>query len=128
MIFDYTVTTNKDFEQAVTDVKTALKDKKFGTLWELDIKSKLKEKGVEFSGKGRILEVCNPHKAKAVLEQDMNVIYFLPCKVVIFEDQGKIKLGMVKPTVFMDMLEGADLKNFAMEVESTIIEALDDSK
>lgn len=124
MNFDYTLVTKKTLEQAVDDVKEALKERKFGTLWELDIPSKLQEKGVAFEGKARILEVCNPHKAKKALEKNMNVIYFLPCKVVVFEDQGETRLGMVKPTAFMEMLEGEDLRDFAQEVEETIKAAL----
>ena len=125
MDFNYTLVTKKSLEQAVDDVKEALKELKFGTLWELDVPSKLKEKGVEFKGKARILEVCNPHKAKAVLETNMNVIYFLPCKVVVFEDQGETRLGMIKPTVFMDLLENEGLQDFAQEVEDTIKAALE---
>ncbi|WP_366923641.1 DUF302 domain-containing protein [Metallumcola ferriviriculae] len=124
MNFDYALVTKKSLEQAVDDVKEALKELKFGTLWELDVPSKLKEKGVDFKGKARILEVCNPHKAKAVLEKDMNVIYFLPCKVVVYEDQGEVRLGMVRPTVFMEMLESEGLQDFAREVEETIKTAL----
>ncbi len=128
MNFDYTVVTQKPLEQAVEDVKNALKELKFGTLWELDVPAKLKEKGVKFAGEARILEVCNPHKAKEALEHNMNVIYFLPCKVVVFKDQGQTKLGMVKPTVFMEMLKSDELRVFAQEVEKTIRKALDEAK
>ncbi len=58
----------------------------------------------------------------------MNVIYFLPCKVVVYQDQGKTKIGMVKPTVFMEMLKDDGLKDFAKEVEDTIKKALDKAK
>lgn len=36
-MFDYTVTSGKDFEQAMVDLKKALTEAKFGVLWELDI-------------------------------------------------------------------------------------------
>ncbi|RID82800.1 DUF302 domain-containing protein [Mesobacillus zeae] len=35
----------------------------------------------------------------------MLVGYFLPCKIVVYEDNGKTKIGMPKPTVLMAMLD-----------------------
>ena len=125
MPFDYTLISEKPFEEVVDAVKKTLQELGFGTLWELDVPSKLKEKGVDFQGKARILEVCNPKRAKEALEHNMNVVYFLPCKVVVFEDQGQIKLGMVKPTAFMEMLQDEGLRNFALEVENTLKQAMD---
>ncbi|KJS86921.1 MAG: hypothetical protein JM58_06015 [Peptococcaceae bacterium BICA1-8] len=125
MDITYTLTTDKKLEQVVDDVKKELRELKFGTLWELDIPAKLKEKDVEFKGKATILEVCNPHQAKKALELNMDVVYFLPCKVVVFEDNGQTKLGMIKPTIFMDMLKDERLQEFALDVESTIKLALD---
>jgi len=122
--FDYTLISDRPFEETVEAVKRALLELGFGTLWELDVPSKLREKGVDFEGKARILEVCNPHRAKQALEHNMDVLYFLPCKVVVFEDQGQTKLGMVKPTAFMEMLQDEGLTNFALEVENTLKEAL----
>ncbi len=124
MPFDYTLISDRPFEETVEAVKRALLELGFGTLWELDVPSKLREKGVDFEGKARILEVCNPHRAKQALEHNMDVLYFLPCKVVVFEDQGQTKLGMVKPTAFMEMLQDEGLTNFALEVENTLKEAL----
>jgi len=90
---------------------------------------KAEGKGVEFQGgEVRILEVCNPHKAKDVLEKDINVVYFLPCKVVIYEDKGTTKIGMVRPTVLIDLLESEELRSFALEVETTIKNAVETAK
>ena len=70
-MFDYTVTSPKSFEVALTDLKKSLAESKFGVLWELDIVAKMKEKGIDYSGQIVIMEVCNPHRAKSVLEIDI---------------------------------------------------------
>lgn len=124
-MFDYTVTTNKEFSLAVSDLKQALSEIKFGVLWELDVPSKLKEKGVEYQGQLRILEVCNPHRAKEALDTDVRVGYFLPCKVVVYKENGLTKIGMVRPTVLVNILGNKELQNFAAEVEKELIAALD---
>ncbi|GAW91180.1 DUF302 domain-containing protein [Calderihabitans maritimus] len=124
-MFDYTVDTNKDFSQAITDLKQTLSEAKFGVLWELDVPEKLKEKGVEYQGKLRVLEVCNPHHAKKALETNIRVGYFLPCKIVVYVEDGRTKIGMVRPTALVDMLDDAELRNFASQVEKELVTALD---
>lgn len=127
-MFEYTVTTDKEFNLAVSDLKQALSEIKFGVLWELDVPSKLKEKGVEYQGQFRILEVCNPHHAKEALEKDVRVGYFLPCKVVVYKDKGQTKIGTVRPSVLVDMLGDKGLQSFAAEVEKELTTALNKAK
>ncbi|KKM10246.1 hypothetical protein SY88_14340 [Clostridiales bacterium PH28_bin88] len=127
-MFDYTVTTDKDFSQAISDLKQALSDKKFGVLWELDVPGKLKEKGVDYQGEFRILEVCNPHRAKEALETEVRVGYFLPCKVVVYREDGLTKIGTVRPSILVGMLDKKQLQAFAAEVEKELVTAMDKAK
>jgi uncharacterized protein (DUF302 family) len=60
----YEVTTNQPFDEAVYSLIKSLEEQKFGVLWKLNFKDKLKEKGIDFDSNFMILEVCNPHKAK----------------------------------------------------------------
>lgn len=124
-MFDYTVTTGKEFNQAVEDLKKALTERKFGVLWELDVPSKLKEKGVEYTGAFRILEVCNPLKAKEALEANIRAGFFLPCKVVVYVEGGKTKIGMPRPTVLIGLLGDESLQQVADEVEADLSAAMD---
>jgi len=124
-MFDYTVITSKEFNQTVEDLKKALVERKFGVLWELDVPSKLKEKGVEYAGPFRILEVCNPLKAKGVLEANLRAGYFLPCKVVVYTEEGKTKIGMPRPTVLIGLLGDESLRKVAEEVEADLAAAMD---
>lgn len=41
-----------------------------------------------------MLEVCNPQEAQRGLNENEMAGYFLPCKIVVFEDHGKTKMGM----------------------------------
>ena len=124
-MFDYTVTTDKEFNQTVEDLKKALTERKFGVLWELDIPSKLKEKGVEYAGPFRILEVCNPLRAKEALEANVRAGYFLPCKVVVYEEDGKTNIGMPRPTVLIGLLGDDRLRQLAEKIEADLSAALD---
>ncbi len=126
MDFQYTRVVDIPFGQAVDHLKVALKQQGMGVLWELDIPSKLQEKGQDFTVPVRILEVCNPVKAKHVLETNITAAYFLPCKVVVFENKdGKTALGMIRPTTLIGVLGDEGLKGIALEVEGELRAAID---
>lgn len=124
----YRVQTNKSFEKAIEDLKESLSNHKFGVLWELNFKEKLKEKGLDFDKNFKILEVCNPVQAKKVLEENIEVGYFLPCKIVVYEDSGFVFIGMPKPTELIGMIKDNNLISIALEVESELKSAIDDAK
>ena len=124
----YTVDTSKSFEQAISDLKQNLADIKFGVLWELDVPKKLTEKGAQFDIPFRILEVCNPHHAKQALETNIMVGYFLPCKIVVYRQGERTMIGTVKPSMMINMLDDQSLKEFAEQVESQLVKAIDATK
>lgn len=120
----YQVKTDKSFDDAVMSLKEACASVGFGTLWQLNFKDKLHEKGLSFDDNFMILEVCNPVKAQKVLLEHREAGFFLPCKVAVYEKAGEVYMGMPKPTELMAMLGSEALKSVAAEVESTLIEAI----
>src|SRR5690554_3560123 len=114
MDFHYTVTTDKSVDDTVITLEQKLKEHKFGILWQLDLPAKLKEKGVDsYSNPYRILEVCNPMVAADILNRNELIGYFLPCKITVFESEGKTKIGLPKPTALIGMLDDDHLKTIA---------------
>ena len=124
----YKVRSNKSFETATKDLKESLVNNHFGVLWELDFKDKLKEKGLDFAKNFKILEVCNPSQAKKVLEENIEVGCFLPCKMVIYEDDGAVFIGMPKPTGLIGMINDNKLIDIAREVEDALKSAIENAK
>lgn len=126
-MFDYTKETQKSVEEAIASLEANLKEEKFGVLWMFDIKGKLQEKGLEFDREFKVLEVCNPHEAQRVLNQNEMAGYFLPCKIVVFENEGQTKIGMPKPTALISMLNDEKMKEFAKDIEERLITCIDKS-
>lgn len=124
----YKVQTNKNFEKAIQDLKESLSNHKFGVLWELNFKDKLKEKGLNFNKNFNILEVCNPKQAQEVLERNIEAGYFLPCKMVVYEYDNSVFIGMIKPTELIGMIADDQLSSIAIEVEKELKSAIDSSK
>lgn len=130
MDFHYTVTSTKSIDEVMTALEVNLKQHKFGILWKLDLPAKLQEKGVDsYTSPYHILEVCNPVEAARVLNQNELVGYFLPCKITVYQGkEGQTNIGLPKPTAMMNLLNDAELKSIAEEIEQTLIKVLDDSK
>jgi len=128
MEINYKVKTNKSFEVAIEDLKTSLNNHSFGVLWELNFKDKLKEKGLDFDKNFKILEVCNPKQAKEVLDKHIEAGYFLHCKMVVYEDNNSVFIGMLKPTALIGMMDDDELSNIAVEVEKELKSSIDEAK
>src|SRR5690554_1690915 len=101
MDIKYEKSTTKSFDEAIESIKKELKERNFGVLWELNFKEKLAEHKIEFKNNFKILEVCNPQKANEVLSKHIEVGYFLPCKMVVYEKDDSVFIGTTKPNSLM---------------------------
>ena len=125
----YVVDTSKSVDQAAADLQEAVKKHKFGVLHIHNLQETMKNKGVDITNQCLIFEICNPHKAKEVLEVDMEMNMALPCRVSVYSDGGKTKIGMIKPTVLLAFLSTSEaLKTVAEEVEEKIIQMIEDAR
>lgn len=125
----YIVETQKPVEQAAADLQAAVQRHKFGVLHIHNLQETLKKKGVDFPNACQILEICNPQKAKEVLTADMDLNMVLPCRVSVYSDGGKTKIGMVKPTTMLKGLSDSPaLSRVAEDVEDAIIVMINEAK
>lgn len=124
----YVKTTTKDFETAVRDLGEAVKRHKFGILHSLDLKATLKEKGVDLPNRCRILNICNPQRASQVLSRDISVNMALPCRISVYEEGGKVKIGMISPLTLLELFPGSErLRDVAEEVERETVQMIDEA-
>lgn len=126
-MFNYTVNTSKTVSEAVKSLEENLKAEQFGVLWNFDLTAKLQEKGEDFDTPYTILEVCNPKEANRVLSENLMIGYFLPCKIVVYKESDGVKIGMPKPTALISMVEDANIKTIAEDIEERLIKCIDQS-
>jgi len=115
------VESTKPLARLTADLERAVARHKFGVLGVHDLKAKMAEKGVPFARECRIFEVCNPHQAKKVLEANLQVSTALPCRISVYEEDGKTKLATIRPTALIELYRTPELKDVAAEVEDTMI-------
>ena len=125
----YIVETEKSFEDASVDLESAVKGHDFGVLHVHDLGSTLRSKGIDFDEQCKVFEVCNPVQAAKVLSTDMRLNMALPCRISVFTDKGKTKIGLIKPVPMLSALsQEAELVRVSEEVETQIIKMVDEAK
>ena len=125
----YIVESEKSFEQAATDLDAAVKRNGFGVLHVHDIGATLRGKGVEFANQCRVFEVCNPAQAAKVMATDMRLNMALPCRISVYTEGGKTRIGMIKPSGILSALsQDAALAKVAQEVEEKTMRMVDEAR
>lgn len=125
----YIVESDKSFEQAATDLDAAVKRNGFGVLHVHDIGNTLRGKGVVFEPQVRVFEVCNPLQAAKVMAIDLKLNMALPCRISVYTEGGKTRIGMIKPSGILSALSrDAVLATIAREVEEKTICMIEEAK
>lgn len=128
-----TFTSSKSIDQVCDDLQEAVSKHKFGVLGVHNLTQTLANKGVKFEPECRVFEVCNPHKAKAVLESNLEISTALPCRISVFTTGDIVKLSAIKPTLLLDMFgsddvqSADDLQSAAYEVEESMITIMEEA-
>jgi len=113
------------FEEAVTRVEAALKTEGFGVLCQIDIQAKFKEKlGIEFP-RYLILGACNPAIAYRALQEEINLGLLLPCNAVVYEQGGRIHVGVVDAAKMLSVVGNPAMEAMARQVNEQLHRAVD---
>jgi uncharacterized protein (DUF302 family) len=124
----YIVETDKSVSRATVDLETAVKKHGFGVLHVHDLKQTLANKGFTLPSECRIYEICQPAQALKVLTADMNLNMALPCRVSVYEQNGRTRIGTIRPTEMLGLLsEDSALAAIAHEVDTTIEAIIDEA-
>ena len=125
----YIIDTDKTFSQTVLDLETAILRNGFGVMHVHDLGTTLRSKGIAFDEGCKIFEVCNPVQAAKVLSTDMRLNMALPCRISVYTESGKTKIGLIKPVQMLTALsQDAALIQVAKEVEDKTIKMVDEAK
>lgn len=127
MDFDYTVTTNKSFDEAVEGVENETASAGFRVLHIHDVTETLSEKGFTIEPL-KIIEICNAKSAYAVLKADIKIGLCLPCKINVYQKRGKTFISGVRSAILTQFFPEADLGNLPTKVDKIIREIIDKSK
>lgn len=118
------LSTDKTVSETATALQAAVQANHFGVMQVHDLKATMIKKGVEFAHECLIFEVCQPQQAKKVLDENMSVSTALPCRISVYEENGKTVLATLKPTTLLAMFNVPALTPVAQEVEDTLVKIM----
>jgi uncharacterized protein (DUF302 family) len=124
----YIVETSKSFDHAAQDLEQAVVRHGFGVLHVHNIGDTLRSKGVDFDNQCKVFEVCNPVQAARVMSSNMELNMALPCRISVYTEAGKTRIGMIRPADMLAMLStDPALADIAGEVEEKTKQMIDDA-
>ena len=127
MKFDYTVSTQKSFDEAVFAVEKETQSAGFRVLHIHDVAATLGEKNFKIKP-FKIIEVCNAKSAYAVLKADIKTGLCLPCKINVYVKGGKTIISGMRPIILSQFFPKAKIGNLPEEVDAIIRGIIDRSK
>jgi uncharacterized protein (DUF302 family) len=120
-------TTAQSVETACMRLQEISAAHKFGVQAYHNLRDKMESKGVPFARECRVVEVCNPKHAAAVLGQEIAISTALPCRIAVYEDGGRTVLATIKPAAMLEMFHAPGAAATAQEVEDTLVRIMDET-
>ena len=124
--FAYIVETKNSFDEAVISVRKAVENKGWTIFQVYDYKEILAVKG--FKQKPlKIIEICSGKYANQFLNKNMLASLCMPCKINVLEENGKVKIAGMKPTMISQFFPEIS-KEEAEESERNLKEIINNSR
>lgn len=125
--FEYTVTSNKTFPEAVEAVEKKTTEMGFRVLHTHDIAATLAEKGFPREPL-KLVEICNAKYASRVLEKDVKISLMLPCPISVYVQDGKTHISTLLPTSIAHFFPNAGIEGVAAVVETAVVNIVDGAR
>ena len=113
-----------DFDAVDARMRSALAERGFGVLTEIDVKATMKTKLDVEMEPYRILGACNPQMALKAIGIEPRVGAMLPCNVILRQTGDGVEISAVDPVASMQAIDNAELKSVAGEVRDRLAEAV----
>ena len=126
MGYGYQRVINDSFENVEIRTRESVMEQGFGVLTEVNVKDTLKTKlDVDFI-KYTILGVCNPPLAFDALKIEKGVGLFMPCNIVLWENEdGSTTVNAIDTTIMSDRIQNDGIEELAQRVNKILKTALD---
>ncbi len=117
--FMHIIVSSKNFDATVEDLITAIEKNQFKVLHVHDVRATLAAKKIEL-GNYKIIEFCRAPAAKRVLDADLLIGLFLPCRAIVFEKDGKVQIAAMSPKLISQFFPDASLGDLPESVDTEI--------
>ncbi|MBC8328350.1 MAG: DUF302 domain-containing protein [Planctomycetes bacterium] len=123
-----TVETSLGIDEAVAALEKAAVSEKFGVVGFHDMNATMAKKGITMERQVRIVEMCQPQIAKEVIGLEPEISAALPCRVSVFERDGKNWLSTIRPTAMLGMFGVEGAEPMALQIEATMLRIMEKAR
>jgi len=111
---------SKPYHEAVDYVKEKLKLFGFGVISEINMKETLKIKIDADVRPYLIIGACNPVFANKAIAAEKHIGIFLPCNVVVQQENEGTRITVMNPEQIMPAFENSELNELAAEMNGIL--------
>ena len=101
----YKIQTNTPLQTVKDALADSAKEFGFGVLGSYDFKKILETKGFPIEKDVTLYELCNPKGAQEVLSTISEVSVYLPCRLSVYEEDGKTTISTIDVNHMIDSFE-----------------------
>lgn len=76
---------------------------------------------------GKMVLICRPEWVKTVLEENQDLVGFLPCSISIFQKAGKVLVGTGQPAIIKALTKNQEIAELASQAESQLKELINEA-
>lgn len=112
-----------DLQTSISLMEKSIKTAGWGIPTQLNVNKMTAEKGVALAVKIHIIELCKPEYAKHVLESAPAFSAMMPCRIGLFEQEGKTfvsKMNTGMMSMILGGIVGKTMKKVAKEEENIL--------
>lgn len=103
--FIYQLTSTKSAEAIATSITAIAQQFKFSVLHSYDFQEILAGKGFPTERKAHVFEICRAPMASRMLTANPSFSVFMPCRISVYEENGKTIVATMNMELVMDSLK-----------------------
>lgn len=128
-MYEFNITLNQPFDQAVETVREALMAQHLGIVSEVNVQNIFKNKLEKEIPAYRIFGACNPKLADRVLAAEPNAGTLLPCNFIMRAvDDNTTVVSFMDPVPVLGLSESAEVHQVAQEAKEMLERVMESLK
>ncbi|MEJ1354238.1 MAG: DUF302 domain-containing protein [Candidatus Sedimenticola sp. (ex Thyasira tokunagai)] len=128
-MYEFNLTLNQPFDQAMEKVRKVLMENQLGIVSDVDVQATFKMKIDKDIPAYHILGACNPKLADRVLTAEPNAGVLLPCNLIVREQSvGETVVSFMDPQAVLGLSGSAEVKQVADEAKAKLLKVVEQLK
>ena len=117
-MYEFNVTLDQPFDQAIETVRAALMEEHLGLVSEVNVQAILQAKMNKTIRPYRIFGACNPGLGDRVITAEPNAGTLLPCSFVMREEEdGKVVVSFMDPECVLSLSSSDEVRQVGIEAK-----------